>query len=88
MCTPGYVLDVCAKNEGDRAYGLGGVSDWTHRQTYRGPYAINDIDESFSTGRPPSNVTICFVHRMITVGPIVIKFHPQKAVILRNCKSI
>ena len=43
---------------------------------------------SEDTGRPQLNVTICFVHRMITVGPIVIKFHPQKAVILRNCKSI
>ena len=44
--------------------------------------------KNFTTGRPQLNVTICFVHRMITVGPIVIKFHPQKAVILRNCKSI
>ena len=44
MCTPGYVLDVCAKNEDDRAYGLGGVSDWTDTQTDRGPYAINNID--------------------------------------------
>jgi len=32
MCTPGNVLIVCAKNEGDRAYGLG-VSEHTHTQT-------------------------------------------------------
>ena len=44
MCTPGYVLDVCAKNEGDRAYGLEGVIEQTHTHTDRAPYAINDID--------------------------------------------
>ena len=44
MCTPGCVLDVCAKNEGDWAHGLGGVSDSTDRQTDRGPYAIDNID--------------------------------------------
>ena len=33
MCTPGCVLDVCAKNEGDRAHGLGGVSDSTNTHT-------------------------------------------------------
>ena len=30
MCTPWYVLDLCTKDEGDRAYGLGGVSEQTH----------------------------------------------------------
>ena len=47
MCTPGCVLDVCAKNEGDRANGLGGVSDWTDTQTDRVPYAINNDIISF-----------------------------------------
>ena len=41
MCTPGYVLDVCAKNEADRTNGLWGVSDCTHRQTYD---SIDNID--------------------------------------------
>ena len=40
MCTPWYVLDVCTKDEGDRAYDLGGVIEHTNR----GPYAINNID--------------------------------------------
>ena len=44
MCTPWYVIDLCTKNEGDQAYGLGGVSEHTHTQTNRGPYAINNID--------------------------------------------
>ena len=33
MCTPWYVLDLCTKDEGDRAYGLGGVCEQTNRQT-------------------------------------------------------
>ena len=45
MCTPGCVLDVCAKNEGDQTHGLGVVSDSTN--THRGPYAINNIDIRF-----------------------------------------
>ena len=48
MCTPGYVLDVCTKNEGDWAYGLGRVSEHTDRQTNRGPYAIDSIDYHFT----------------------------------------
>ena len=44
MCTPWYVLDLCTKYEGDRAYGLGGVSEQTHRQTHTHAYAINNID--------------------------------------------
>ena len=50
MCTPWYVLDLCTKDEGDRAYGLGEVSEQTHRQTDRGPYAINNIDTLNSAG--------------------------------------
>ena len=33
MCTPWYVLDLCTKDEGDRAYGLGGVSEQTEDLT-------------------------------------------------------
>ena len=40
ICTPGYVIDVCAKNWGDRTNGLDGVRGHTDR----GPYAINIID--------------------------------------------
>ena len=40
MCTSGYVLDFCAKNEGDQTNGLGGVRGQTNRE----PYAINYID--------------------------------------------
>ena len=50
MCTPWYVLDLCTKDEGDRAYGLGGVSEHTH--TNRGPYAINNIDMTYWAGHP------------------------------------
>ena len=45
MCTPWYVLDLCTKDEGDRAYGLGGVSEHTNTQTHTHAYAINNIDE-------------------------------------------
>ena len=44
MCISGYVLDICAQNEGDRTNGLWGVSDWTNRHTHRLPYAISNID--------------------------------------------
>ena len=41
ICTPGYVIDVCAKNWGDRTNSLDGVRGHTDR----GPYAINIIDK-------------------------------------------
>ena len=44
ICTPGYVIDVCAKNGGDRTNGLDGVRGQTNTHTERGPYAINNID--------------------------------------------
>ena len=33
ICTPGYVIDVCAKNGGDRTNGLDGVRGHTDTQT-------------------------------------------------------
>ena len=49
------MLNVCAKNEGDRTNGLGGFRE----QTNGGPHAINDKDLFSSKDNLDTMIIIC-----------------------------